>query len=357
MSVCLSACQSVCQSVLRLRGCFLIFLVFVGSACSDLDYYSHVVQGHLDILNKKQKITELLESDQTPNELKSKFKLIQTIRTFANSHLKLPQSGSYVSYVDLKRPYVTAVITASKKLDFEPKTWWYPFVGDLSYRGYFDKAKADDLAEQLQREGWDVKVGRVSAYSTLGWLNNPWLPDYFKDPLLNTFLNRSEASLIGTLIHEMAHQKIFIAGETAFNESFATFVEQEGLRQFLQQQGDDSQSRYQNYLDRQQDRQLFVNLVLGFVEKLKTLYKSDASDEEKLAQKAKIFQELKDTYRQRKDEFHVLNYDGFFAQNLNNAHLINIRRYHGNVEQMQEWYDQAGRNWEAFYEKVRQNAP
>ena len=297
-----------------MRSCLFILFCSLLSSCSDLDYYSHVIQGHFEILNKKKQIAELLESKETPAQLKQKLQLLKAIRTFANSHLKLPKSGSYTSYVDLKRPYVTAVVTASEKLEFQPKTWWYPFVGDLSYRGYFEIEKANQLVQELEKEGLDVMLGKVSAYSTLGWLNQSWMPDYFKDPLLNTFLDRSETHLIGTLIHEMAHQKIFVSGETAFNESFASFVEQEGLRQFLKQHYQDYQIRYQNYLDQEHDQKLFMDLVFSFVEKLQALYVSDASDDEKLKQKFQIFQELKQAYHQRKDEFLVLSYDGFFCK-------------------------------------------
>ena len=332
----------------------LLVYSFIISACSDIDYYSHVIKGHFEILNQKQEIAKILELQETPDETKRKLKLLQKIRRFAIDHLKLPQTQSYTSYVDLKRSYVTTVVTASKPLKFEAKTWSYFFVGNLAYRGYFDKQKAQALAKKLQQENWDVSIGQVSAYSTLGWLNNNWIPNYFKDPLLNTFLDYNDANIIATLIHEMAHQKIFIAGQTEFNESFATFVEQEGLRQFLKQHYQDYQKRYEDYLNQEKDRKLFIELVLTFVEKLKQVYQSNLSEQEKLEKKSQIIQDLKQEYFRRKQEFHVLNYDGFFSKKLNNAHLLNIKRYHGNVKEMQTIFEASNQNWDVFYEKINQ---
>jgi predicted aminopeptidase len=207
--------------------------VFFLSSCSELGFYWQAASGHLELLNHKQDIQELLESDETSAELKRKLKLVESVRTFASGNMGLPDNAAYTAYVDLGRPFVTMVVTAAQPLELKAQQWCYWFVGCQEYRGYFDEADAEAFALEMKEQKLDVSVGGVSAYSTLGWLNKPWLPNYFSDPVLSTFLLKHDAELIATLIHEMAHQIVYVNNDTAFNESFAVFVEQEGLRQFL----------------------------------------------------------------------------------------------------------------------------
>ena len=203
------------------------------SSCSELGFYWQAASGHLELLNHKQDIQELLESPETSAELKRKLKLVESVRTFASGNMGLPDNAAYTAYVDLGRPFVTMVVTAAQPLELKAQQWCYWFVGCQEYRGYFDEADAEAFALEMKEQKLDVSVGGVSAYSTLGWLNKPWLPNYFSDPVLSTFLLKHDAELIATLIHEMAHQIVYVNNDTAFNESFAVFVEQEGLRQFL----------------------------------------------------------------------------------------------------------------------------
>ncbi len=121
--------------------------------------------------------------------------------------------GSYLKYVDLHRPFVVWNVTVAPPLSLEPKTWWFPIVGSVSYIGYFSEAGARRRAAIWDKKGWDTYIGDVPAFSTLGW---------FHDPLLNTFIFESEADLADTIFHELTHRLLFIAGDTDFNEAFAT---------------------------------------------------------------------------------------------------------------------------------------
>jgi predicted aminopeptidase len=334
-------------------------VVFFLSSCSDLGFYWQAASGHLDLLNRKQDIQELLASPETSTELKRKLKLVESVRTFAVVRMGLPDNAAYTAYVDLGRPYVTMVVTAAPPLELKAHKWCYWFVGCQEYRGYFDETDAEAFALEMKQQKLDVSVGGVSAYSTLGWLNKPLLPNYFSDPVLNTFLLKHDAELIATLIHEMAHQIVYVNNDTAFNESFAVFVEQEGLRQFLGESGKftfneaNEDKTYQWYLNARKDRRLFRQLVETIFEKMEILFAENFSDTEKLQKKEQLFAELHENYENRKKEFQVLSYDNWFDKKLNNSHLLGVQRYHSQVEKFALLFEEHGQQWPQFFEAVR----
>ena len=300
-----------------------------------------------------------MNSRATPPELKRKLKLVEKIRGFAKNHLKIPVSDGYTGYVDLEKSYVTLLVTASETLELKAIQWCFWFVGCQEYRGYFNESDAKSFALELEQQKFDVSIRHVTAYSTLGWLNKSWLPDYFSDPVLNTFLLRNDADLIATLIHEMAHQIVFVKNDTTFNESFAVFVEQEGLRQFLIQfknsdlfEGND-QEIFQWYLDVRKDRNVFRDLIKKTFNKMEIMYSSTLSESEKFQKKQELFDELRENYYSQKNKFKVLSYDNWFEKSLNNTHLLAIKRYTSRVENFSLLFEQNGRNWTAFFEAVR----
>ena len=329
------------------------------SSCSDLGFYWQAASGHLDLLNRKQDIQELLASPETSTELKRKLKLVESVRTFAVVRMGLPDNSAYTAYVDLGRPYVTMVVTAAPPLELKAHKWCYWFVGCQEYRGYFDETDAEAFALEMKQQKLDVSVGGVSAYSTLGWLNKPWLPNYFSDPVLNTFLLKHDAELIATLIHEMAHQIVYVNNDTAFNESFAVFVEQEGLRQFLDVAENSTfiagkvEKTYQWYLSASKDRRLFRQLVNTTFEKMESMFAENISDTEKLQKKEQLFAELHENYENRKKEIQVLSYDNWFDKKLNNSHLLGVQRYHSQVEKFALLFEEHGQQWPQFFAAVR----
>ncbi|MDG1860720.1 MAG: aminopeptidase [SAR324 cluster bacterium] len=329
------------------------------SSCSELGFYWQAASGHLEILNRKQDIQELLESAETSAELKRKLKLVESVRTFASENMGLPDNAAYTAYVDLGRPFVTMVVTAALPLELKSQQWCYWFVGCQEYRGYFDEADAEAFALEMKEQKLDVSVGGVSAYSTLGWLNKPWLPNYFSDPVLSTFLLKHDAELIATLIHEMAHQIVYVNNDTSFNESFAVFVEQEGLRQFLDEAEKSKfieskvEKTYQWYLSARKDRRLFRQLVNTTFDKMEILFAKNFSDTEKLQKKQQLFAELRENYENRKKEFQVLSYDNWFVKKLNNSHLLGVQRYHSQVEKFALLFEEHGQQWRQFFAAVR----
>ena len=332
------------------------------SGCSDLGYYWQAASGHLELLNRKQDIKELLDSPHTPAELKRKLKLVKSVRKFAIQQLAIPENEGYSGYVELDRPYVTMVVTAAPELELNARKWCYWFIGCQEYRGYFDEEQARTYGEELRRQELDVSVSQITAYSTLGWLNKSWMPDYFSDPVLSTFLRRNDAELITVLIHEMAHQVVYVSNDTSFNESFAVFVEQEGLRQFLGYADDraildDNRTElYQWYLKASKDRHLFRHLINSTFEEMEKLFSSELANAEKLRKKQQLFDDLRENYLTHKNEFRVLSYDNWFKQDLNNTHLLGVKRYHSKVDKFERLFNQQGKDWGQFFQAVRELA-
>lgn len=341
---------------LRAFPYFLICWAILLMGCGEISYYQQAVEGHFDILDRKVSIDSLLNDPQTPPELARKLTLIQNVRQFAIDRLQLPDVQGYTAYADIEKPHVSTVVTAAHAFKLEPYQWCFLFVGCVGYRGYFDPAEAKAYAEELKKEGWDIALGNVRAYSTLKWLNNDFMPDYFKDPILNTFIERSDTAIIRTLLHEMAHQIVFISGDTAFNESFAVFVEQEGLRQYLEHSQKADLQEYQRYLLGIKDRERFLQIIDTFYQKFKNLYDSPLSREEKLKKKEMLFEAMRETYRRQADEFKAFSYASWFERPLNNAHLLGVRRYNNWVPTFLQIFDEEGRNWPKFFNKVKEIA-
>ena len=195
---------------MRLRNSFgLGIILLISGGCSDVSFYWQAAKGHLDLLSQKQNIQDLIQNPDTEAELVRKLKLVLQVREFAVSRLSLPNQAGYSGYVDLERSYVTMVVRAVPALEFKAHQWCYWFIGCQEYRGYFDAKEARNYARKMDTH-LDISVRPVSAYSTLGWFNRSWIPDYFSDPVLSTFVNSKDPILAATLIHEMAHQIVYV---------------------------------------------------------------------------------------------------------------------------------------------------
>jgi predicted aminopeptidase len=254
------------------------------SGCSTLSYYSQAVHGEYEILAHRQSIDKLIANPKTPAKLKQQLQLVQQLRTFAKTELKLPVDKNYDKYADIHRRSVVWDVQAAPEFSLEPKTWHYPFVGSLAYRGYFSEKSARECGDRLAKQGFDVYVDGVDAYSTLGW---------FKDPLLNTFINTSEPELAELLFHELGHKRVFAGGDTDFNEAFATTVGQEGTRRWLQSKCETNLLDTYNEALKRDDQ--FVHLVMSTRERLGKLYAKSSTMQpgELRRQKQEVYDELR----------------------------------------------------------------
>ena len=287
------------------------------ASCSSINYYRQAAQGQLSLLSDARPIDEWLNDTSIDPKLKLRLAVARQIRSFAVHELGLPDNQSYRNYAALKRPYVLWNVVAAPELSLKPIQWCFPIAGCVSYRGYYSKEDATAYANQLRAEGNDVQIGGVPAYSTLGWFN---------DPLISTFIHYPDAELARLIFHELAHQVVYVSGDSQFNESFASAVEEAGVERWLVGFGNDAmRANYRKYKER---RRQFMALLTDCRKALEQAYNSERSVAEKRAAKARAFQKLKDDYVQLKASWGgYAGYDRFFAEPLSNAHLASIATY------------------------------
>ncbi len=287
-----------------------------------------------------------MEREDLPIELAEKFARVMEIREFAERELLLPVGKHYSSYVDLEREHVVWNVFAAPEFSVEAVNWCYPIAGCVAYRGYFSEQSALNYAAQLEEEGFDVYTGGVDAYSTLGW---------FEDSLLSTVLNRADYQLAGLIFHELAHQLVYLPGDTTFNESFATAVEREGVRRWLAASNDAATiaAALADY-DRQQQ---FVDLISGFRTRFDVLYQQDVDSEAMRDQKTQLQQALREEYAALKRRWQgYAGYDTWFSRSLNNAQLSTVASYNDLLPFFGGVFEQSGEDFSSFYEEVERIA-
>jgi len=314
------------------------------SACSTLGYYGHLARGEVSLLAARKPINTVLADPAADDALKTRLRVAQAARAFASDSLKLPRNRSYASYADLHRPYATWNVFAAPEFSVEPLHHCFLLVGCLAYRGYFDRRRAEEEAARLRGRGYDTWVGGSSAYSTLGW---------FADPILSTMMRSDDDALASTIFHELAHQLLYVKGDTQFNESFATFVQREELRQWRRARGvgesdDSAQAR---------DAQ-FTNLVLALRERLRALYAQNLAPDVMRERKRAEIERLRADYVHLRDTEWGgrAEYDGWINAEINNAKLAPFGVYDGWVPAFAALYAQRAGNWEKFYAAARRIA-
>ena len=326
--------------------------VCLTSGCATIGYYAQSATGHLNLVEAARPVSQWLADTDTPPKLKARLELSQRIRDFAVSDLGEPDNASYRRYADLKRSAAVWNVVAAPELSLELKTWCFAVVGCVGYRGYYERAGAEDFAAGLKGEGLEVSVYPVPAYSTLGKLPTAgWLAD----PLLNTFIDYPEGELARLIFHELAHQVAFAQGDTLFNESFASAVEKIGAERWLATHADaEARAEYARGNARRAD---FVALTARYRDELAALYKGSASDAAKREAKAAVLLRLRADYTAMKaakwDGY--AGYDGWFAR-ANNASFGVLASYTSLVPAFERIYEREGRDFPRFYAEVRRLA-
>ena len=356
---------SVLKRKRRIRKCLIVLLLgitlLVVSGCHTFSFYSQAVRGQYQIFANEQPINKLIKAPSTPEPLRQRFELLERLRAYAQTELKLPIDDHYRKYVDVHRPFVVWNVEAAPEFSLQPKTWWYPLLGGLEYRGYFSKQGATNYAHYLRNKGYDVSVGGVQAYSTLGW---------FKDPVLNTFIFEPDADLAEIIFHELGHQRVFARGDTDFNEAFATTVGQEGARRWLTARGD--RSALEVYLAHLQRNNQFVHLVMKTRRQLEALYGDSRNAQGKVIsteknqsvpaqqlreQKTQVMQEMKQQFAGLKEQWNGdTEYDWWFSHEINNAHLNSVAAYYDLVPSFEQLLAAKGGDLEKFYTEVERLA-
>lgn len=321
-------------------------VLLLASGCTNLGYYWQSVNGQLDVWRRERPIEEVIADPSTAQALKNRLARVLEIRAFASRELGLPDNQSYRRYADLGRPFVVWNVFAAPEFSVQPEQWCFLFAGCVSYRGYFAREDAERFAAGLAAEGYDVFVGGVPAYSTLGW---------FADPVLNTVIHYADPRLARLLFHELSHQVVYVPGDTVFNESFAVAVEKEGVRRWLANRGSpQDKAGYETAVTRQED---FQRLAGTYQAKLKSLYRTRMAPEAMRARKKELFGEMEREYRGLKDRWGgFAGYDRWFAQKPNNALLASVGIYSRLVPAFEALLEREGRDLPRFYAAVRELA-
>ena len=323
----------------RAGPCLVLLAALALIGCANVEYYAQSVTGHLGLMYRALPVEKVIASPETAPRLAARLRTALEIRDFATNALGLPANASYRRYVDLGRRYVVWNVVAAPELSLEPRRWCFPVAGCLSYRGYFSESAANEYAEVLETEGLDVTVAGVRAYSTLGW---------FDDPLLSSMVVLPEYSLAGIVFHELAHQRLYVPGDTEFNESFAVVVERAGVRRWIGVAGRaDLNERYHIAAER---RAAFVGLVRGTRRDLEAVYASSRSDAEKRAAKAERIERLRAQYAALWAAWTSgPTYDFWFERGVNNAAIALVSTYDRWVPAFEALLARSGGDLDAFY--------
>ncbi|WP_183166219.1 aminopeptidase [Azomonas macrocytogenes] len=326
---------------LLLRRIFLLSVLLLSGCAS---YYGQLASGQLSLLQSRQSIDTLIGDPGQDAELRQRLALLLKARAFASSNLGLPDNASYRQYADIQRSYVVWNVFATPEFSVEPLQHCFPIAGCVAYRGYFHQSAARATAAELSLTGLDTLVAGVDAYSTLGW---------FADPVLSSMLRRNDEQLAALVFHELAHQRLYLPGDTAFNESYASFVEQEGLREWQALRGLPPPRA-----ERERAYRQLVELVLATRERLRVLYASGQPEAIMRTNKQAEFMRLRQAYhRLRERDWKGQGYfDHWINQPLNNATLLPFGLYDGWTPAFARLFEQSGRNWPEFHAAVEKLA-
>lgn len=324
-----------------------LLLVLCLSACSSPSYYFQAISGQKKLMQSRQDIQSLLDDPATSTELAGQLQTAEKIKTFAQSELGLPSGNSYSSYVEVEGEALVWNVIATREFSLQPKKWCFPVAGCVPYRGFFKQQKAQDSADRLSRKGMDTIVSPAAAYSSLGW---------FKDPLLSTMFSGSDTRLAAYLFHELAHQRLYIKNDGLFNEGYASFVEETGVKALLE--FNQQQDELQKWLKLQDVGKDFSSLVGKTRTQLARLYGSDASDTILRQRKAEIFATLEHDYQQLSDNNWQGKryYSAWFKEPLNNARLALFNTYEGSFCAFVGLWVKSGGDWQKFHQLAEERS-
>jgi predicted aminopeptidase len=321
-------------------GLACVLLVGCGTA-----YVMQAASGQFHVMHEREPIPKVIADPKTPASVRAHLEQVQAAREFAVTDLGLPDNSSYRTYADIGRPFVVWNVVATPEFSVTPEHWCFPVAGCVSYRGYFHEESARAFAWQMSHKGFDVSVGGVPAYSTLG---------KFADPVLSSMLRYGDDDLAATVFHELAHQLLYVRDDSSFNEAFATTVEDAGLERWIAHQG--GGMRIRGYRDEQAREAASMKMLATTRARLGRLYSSGAAPQLMRQRKQQILAELAAQIRQlefREGVTYPL-YDEWIAAGLNNAQLASIATYYDCVPGFRRLLAEQGNDLPRFYAAARE---
>lgn len=323
-----------------MRNILVGILLVMAAGCETMGFYGQAVSGQWAILRAKQPSERLIASAETDPALRAQLQQVGSLLSFAKENLALDPKSRYSSYARIDRKYVVWNVFATPEFSTDPIRWCYPIAGCAIYRGYFSQSNAERYARQLGAQRRDTVVGGVVAYSTLGW---------FDDPVLSTFVNWPDTDLAGLIFHELAHGRVFVPGDTPFNEAFASFVERRGVVQWLR--AEHAQARVDAILARWKRLDRFIDYLLEWRDELQKLYDQPYNAFARRLLKADVLTAVERCYRANAERFG--NQDWYFESGgLNNARFVPLAAYNELRDSFEALFSESGDSWPQFYSKV-----
>jgi predicted aminopeptidase len=315
-------------------------LLLMAGGCETLGFYGQAVSGQWEILHAKQSSEALIESPSTDAALRAQLQQVEALLDFAKENLDLDPKHRYSSYAHIDRKYVVWNVFATPEFSTDPIRWCYPIAGCAAYRGYFNHSDADRYASELAVQRRDTLVGGVVAYSTLGW---------FDDPVLSTFINWPDTDLAGLIFHELAHGRVYVPGDTAFNEAFASFVERRGVLEWLRAEHD--QPRIDAMQARWNRSDRFIAFLLEWRDEMQRFYDQPVNTFARRLLKDELLGAVERCYRANAEQFG--NQDWYFESGkLSNARFVPLAAYNEMRESFEALFVEAGESWPQFYAGV-----
>jgi len=321
--------------------------LWLGTGCSPV-YVVRAGWAEAKILHARRPIPEVILAPDTDERTRGKLTLAREAREFAMNALGLDVGDSYTTYTELDRDTLAMVLSAAYRDRLVPRTWWFPVVGRVPYKGFFDLDKALDEQRKLEADGFDTLLRPTSAFSTLGW---------FSDPLLSTIVRYDEVELVATILHELSHNHLFVPGQVRFNESFATWVGRTGAVEFFcTRPGGGTDTVWCNRArDRWHDVKVFSRFMDGLVEDLEAVYGDSATTrEDKIARRRTVFDRHQRRFREEvRPRLLAFTFSSFESLPLNNATLLSRMRYYHRLPDFDAHLAATGGSLAAAIEVIR----
>ena len=318
-------------------------LLMVLSGCS-AEYYLRAAYEEGRILWRRKPITAMLAEEGLAPDVRRKLEMVLDVRDFAADHLRLNVGGSYAAHSFVDRPVLLHVLTAVPKTSFEPYTWWFPFVGRVPYKGYFDPDDAREEAESLARKGYDTNIRAAGAFSTLGW---------FDDPLLGRLLKLDRVNLADVVLHELLHNTLFVKGSVAFNESLANFVGKRGAIDFFERRRGPGSPEAEAARRAWREELEFSGLMMELTRCLRALYAEAVAEADKLSRREQVFARSRRQWAGALAGSPGHRYASFSRWPLDNAVILQHLLYVTYLERFEELYRREGRQVSRTIEAVR----
>jgi predicted aminopeptidase len=323
----------------------LCLLALVSPAACSPGYVVRAGIEEAKILSRRRPIPVVIADPATTPDVQRKLRLVLEARDFAERVLQLEAGDSYTTYSRVDSDTLLLVVTASRKDRFQAHTWWFPLIGHVPYKGFFDFAAAHREAERLEEQGLDTQVRPSAAFSTLGWFN---------DPVLNTLLRSDDVGLVATVIHEIFHNSLFVPSHVAFNESLASFAGDRGaIAFFCTRDGPDSRLCAEAR-DAWHDTLVFGDFLTRLVRDLGSLYsRADLSADDKITRRTAVFDSARSHFDTHVQPRLRTSYRGWSRATINNATLIGTRLYYDRLDAFERVYDAKDSDIVAALEAIR----